>query len=481
MVQKIGEIMLKTTEVFTPNTSSPRLSKVSRVALEEHLADKVDEGGMYIFVQGVTKLGKTTLVRGAVKELDSHFWFDAQNLREGTAALWSALASQLRHPIEEAMKSTNTDTSKWSFLGSLGFPGITVGTRAGGSHASGWEKSRIITNDLPHAIPAALAALRESGKSAAIVLDDFHFIDDQEVRTQILQALKPVADKGVTIIVVTLPYRDNFQAFTTSNIGGRSAVLEIPTWTEEELSEIAETGFAQLSVWAENADISLLAANSFGSPQIMQNLCLQLCRQINQIRQAQSALTKLELPSDSERLFKLVSDQNALNWLKHLGRGLNTRGKKRRIYSIKDDGQKMGLDGYTLVLHALRKLGPQPRTPLAVLKAELAKLREVDISVISRMNLSQILTPMSLLALNDMQAKLKEVDEAQEHLEADDIFADSQRLEVPQPVFEWSDQEGAKPINILDPLLLFTLRWHWPDVLEALKSERGDSEVVAVP
>lgn len=468
--------MLKTTAVFTPNTSSPKLSKVARTALDKTLSDCLDEGGMYVFVQGVTKLGKTTLVASAVRQdtnspdtgVDQHFWFDSQNLRGGASAVWTALASQLRHPFEEALATTKTDTSKWSFLGSLGF----FTSHAGGEHSYSYDKSRVVAVDLPHAIPAALKQIVDSGKSVAIVLDDFHFIGDEATRMEILQALKPVADKGVTIVVVTLPYRDNFKAFQKSNIGGRNEVLEIPQWTVPELSEIAHTGFRELNFAAKEEDIRLLAENSFGSPQIMQSLCLLMCRTINDYRYGQEQLTELKFPENPGQIFTRLSDQNALLWLRHLGTGAATRGVTRAEHPIKDGDLSMNLDGYKLVLHALRNLGPKPQTSLADLKAEIARLREVNLSVVSKMNLHQVLNQMTFLALADTEAKLKEIDDSKTQLEMGDVFEDVDIPQVPQPVFEWNAKQAQSPISILDPLLLYALKWHWPEVLNKLLAER---------
>lgn len=478
---------LKATDVFTPNTSSPKLSKVYRESLKSTLNDEVSKGGAFVFVQGVTKLGKTTLVRDAVivpdedgdTGVDLCFWFESQNLRGGADVLWKALAAQLRHPIEKALASKESNTSKWGWLASLGFIRGSIGN----DHAFSYEKSEVQAVDLPHAIPEALKVLRDAGQSIAIVLDDFHFIEDEAVRTEILQALKPVADKKVTVIVVTLPYRDNFYVVTTSNIGGRSAVLDVPVWSRDELAEIADTGFRELTVFASEPDIFRLADNSFGSPQIMQGLCLELCW-LNSIRKKQDSITQLKIPSLEEELFKKIEDENAKNWLERIGRGAKTRGKKRKFYDITVQGSSMKLDGYTLVLQALKNLGPQPRTTLVSLKSEIALLRGVQLSVINKMNLGQVLDAMSLLALKDMQAKLKEVDDfnspddisVEGMLKEEDIFEDSDAKSVPQPVFEWKKNEATAPINILDPLLLYTIRWHWIDVLTALKAENASTE-----
>lgn len=480
---------LKVTDVFTPNTSSPTKSKVSRGALMKTLNDEVSKGGAFVFVQGVTKLGKTTLVRDAVCEpdedcdsgVDLHFWFESQNLRGGPDDLWKALAAQLRHPIEKALATKETNTSKWGWIGSLGF----VRSSVGNDHAYSFEKSEVQAVDLPHAIPEALKELRNSGLSIAIVLDDFHFIEDEGVRTEILQALKPVADKKVTILVVTLPYRDNFYVVTTSNIGGRSVVLEVPTWCPDDLAEIADTGFRELKVFATAEVTHQLALNSFGSPQIMQGLCLELCWN-NTVRKEQDALTKLRLPTKTDDLYKKLNDENAKSWLERIGRGAKTRGRKRKFYEIYEDGNPITLDIYTLVLHALKNLGPQSRTTLNELKVEIGRLRQVEPPSVNRMNLGQALSAMSLLALKDMQATLKEVDEskikyedeltATDEIHPEDIFEDSAARSVPQPVFEWNKNEATSPINILDPLLLYTLKWHWLDVFEVLRAENSGTD-----
>lgn len=458
--------LLKTSDVFTPNTSSPKLSKVSRSELEEELQDYIEERGKYVFVHGATKLGKTTLVKGAVRELDLFFWFDAQNLRGGSKDLWSALASALRQPVEEAMSSSKSDKSKWSFISTLGF----FTSNAAGEHTKGSNNEKTFAIDLAHEIPRVFEALIEDGKSVALVLDDFHFIEDEATRSEILQALKPVADKGVSIIIVTLPYRNNAAAITTSNLSGRTKTVKMPLWSISELSEIANTGFTELNVSATAQDVHLLATNSFGSPQIMQELCLQVCRKINHIRTKQEDHVTLQMPPNAADLFKLVSDETAKSWLHHIGRGLKTRGKKRKNYDLPDGPT---VDGYALILHALRSLGPQPTTTINQLRTEIAKLRKVELQAVTSMNLEDKLRGMSMLAAVDMKEALKEVDEDAGPVQVSDIFeGGSTAKAVPQPVFEWLEDESAKPINILDPLLVFTLRWHWDDVRRAVAAEQ---------
>lgn len=222
---------LRATEVFTPNRSSPKLSLVSRAAIEEEIGDYLDEGGRFICLQGVTKLGKTTIADTAAKKIDLVFNFDSQNLRGGARDLWSGLAAMLRQPVEEEESRSSSDTAKWSFQGLLGF----FNASAGGEHSKSKGKTFTYTNDLPKAVIDAVAGLAEKRKSMVVVLDDFHFIEAESVRIEILQALKSIANRSVSVLLVTLPERDFSRIFTKANLVGRNATVEIPLWREDEL------------------------------------------------------------------------------------------------------------------------------------------------------------------------------------------------------------------------------------------------------
>jgi len=212
-----------------------------------------------------------------------------------------------------------------------------------------------------------------------------------------------------------------------------------------------------------------MADNSFGSPQIMQELCLQICRKLNGYRVKQEEPRPLVMPNQPAELFKLVVDDTAKSWLHRIGKGLQTRGRKRKSYELTDG---LTVDGYALILHALRSLGPQPTTPLSQLRNRIAELRGVNLQAVTSMNLEDKLRGMSLLAAVDMKEALKEIDEEKIALDITDVFEGGGTVTaVPQPVFEWNEQ-GEKPVSILDPLLVFTLRWHWDDVRKAVAAER---------
>lgn len=454
--------VIKATEVFTPNTSSPPLSMVKRSEIELEIDDYLDEGGKFVCLQGVTKLGKTTIAETAAAKIDHIFSFDCQNLTKGAPALWSGLASELKQPVQKAMNDSKADTSKWSFWASLGF----VSSTAGGEHAVSSGNSTTIEYDLPKAVKSAFEALAELGESIVVVLDDFHFIMDEKDRVEILKALKSVANKSVSVLLVTLPERDNSRIFTEANLPGRNATVEIPLWSEDELIEIAYTGFKELNLWAEKKTISELALNSFGSPQIMHTLSLALCRNVNSIRENQPALTKLNAPSDLERFYGARVDTNAEKWLKQLAFGKGTRGKERSLYPSSEEGSAQVFDGYTVCLQALRNLGPKPVTKYVDLGNEIGKILGLNAQQVSKMQLKGTLKNMNELANAEMSVALNRLVQNLEDPEAGN---------VPQPFFEWGQSETDQPIKILDPVFLYALKWHWSAVLKSVDVKRQDA------
>lgn len=439
---------LKATEVFTPNRSSPKFSLVSRVEIEQKIGYLLDEGGRFICLQGVTKLGKTTIADTAVKQVDLVFKIDSQNLRGGAKDLWSSLAKKLRQPVEEEEARASSDTIRWSFQGLLAFFNVT----AAGDHSTTRGTTSTYTNDLPQAVADAISALHDQRKSMVVVLDDFHFIEDESVRVEILQALKPLANLSVSVLLVTLPERDFSRIFTKANLGGRNATVEIPLWTVDELKGIAKKGFKELNLEAEDETVGVLARNSFGSPQIMQALSLRLCRNENDVHRKQSELTSLNPPKESRNFYSEAVDDSSKKWLTRLAAGKKTKGTERKIYPSRIDS--VSFDGYTICLQALKNLGPKATTTLDELKAEVGKLLEIEPAAVTRMQLHGPLKNMTHIANQEMREALTEAE--QESLLP---------LLVPQPFFEWGHDETDQPIKILDPVLLFAIEWHWDEVL----------------
>lgn len=444
---------LKATAVFTPNSSSPKLSLVQRTEIEHEIDDYLEEGGKFVCLQGVTKLGKTTIADTAAKKIDLTFKFDSQNLQGGAKDLWRALASKLRQPVEEAHSRGTTDTAKWSFRGLLGF----FNAEAAGDHAKTSGKTVTFENDLAQIVTSAIEGLTAEGKTILVVLDDFHFIENQSARVEILQALKPIANHKVSVLLVTLPERDFSRIFNKANLMGRSATVQVPLWSTDELEGIAVKGFKELNVQADPETIKMLAKKSYGSPQIMQTLSLRLCRNANNVRDKQEHLTPLLPPSEPKKFYSAAIDDSSKKWLAKLASGKGTRGTERNVYT--DPASKRKYDGYTICLQALKNIGPKPVTTFEELKFEVARVLGIEPKDVSRMQLHGPLSNMTDIAHEEMKATLATV--VPEGLPLS--------ISIPQPFFEWGQTEMEQPIKILDPVLLFAIDWHWEEIMSSIE------------
>lgn len=448
---------LNATSVFTPNSSSPKLSLVERTEIEHEIDDYLEEGGKFICLQGVTKLGKTTIADTAAKKIDLTFKFDSQNLQGGAKDLWRALASKLRQPVEEAHSRGASDTAKWSFRGILGF----FNPEFGGEHAKTSGKTFTLENDLAQIVTSAIEGLTAEGKTMLVILDDFHFIENDLVRVEILQALKPIANHSVSVLLVTLPERDFSSIFSRANIMGRSATVQVPLWSTDELEGIAAKGFKELNVHAEPETIRMLAQKSYGSPQIMQTLSLRLCRYANNVRVRQKHLTPLLPPSEPRLFYSAAIDDGSKRWLAKLASGKGTRGTERNVYT--DTASKRKYDGYTICLQALKNVGPKPVTTFEELKFEVAKILGFEPKDVTRMQLHGPLGNMTEIAQEEMKATLATV--VREGLPL--------TMPIPQPFFEWGRDEIDQPIKILDPVLLYAIEWHWEEVMSSIERRQS--------
>src|SRR5699024_1813485 len=96
-------------------------------------------------------------------------------------------------------------------------------------------------------LPELVEKLRADGQLVTIVLDDFHFIPEQ-TRREAIQALKPLAHKGASVVIITLPHRRSEASRLVKDVGGRTETVEVEPWSDDDLALIAQKGFDELHV-----------------------------------------------------------------------------------------------------------------------------------------------------------------------------------------------------------------------------------------
>lgn len=445
-----------------------------RKKLWNDLSQLADQGGAFIPVLGVTKLGKTTLVKDVMKR-GAYVYLPSQELTAGPSALWSHLATSLEIPTSTTKGKVMGDKSKWGFFAKFGVtvPGLNLG---GGSNIEGEhsvDKSTGFTYELElstavtEAMRLLAATAEEKGDHPpVIVLDDFHFVTNVRTRREILLALRPVMENDATLILASLPGREHDEAYDGANLDGRLAPIKVPIWDREELREIATLGFAILKVVPQPGVVDKLIEQSYGSPQIMQQLCLNLCRE-NEVRDDESGVGVLDSPADWPTFFRLIKDSQSIKWLGLLGIGLTQRGNPRNRVTLVDG---RSFDGYQLILWAIHELGSPSEVAFTSVANKIAELLDRPVAELATYALEQKAKNMNVVATREMKDALAKHAESSGEPAADELDIELKTFSaeeidlaelIPQPVFEVSgDRAADMTLRIMNPLLAYALTWH---------------------
>lgn len=474
--------IIQTSDVFTP-AKLPTVTDVDRTTVSKELSMWVRRGGFFVSLLGNTKLGKTTLIKSFLATLPEGSWsvyLPGQRLGAGADDLWLKLARELGIATSKETGMANSNTSTWGIMARLQasiLPGVakaTAGANAGGSiedRATSAEKFDI---DAETAVTHALQLLKDDNRQVVIAVDDFHFVSDPAARRDIVIALRTLTDNGCSVVLSTVMSAEFDPAFANANTGGRRKIVRVPRWDLQELEQIAHQGCKALNLWAAPELITQLANESFGSPQIMQQLCLDLVEIENKTLERDSSEDQLEIdpPQDLTAFFQSLEDDDAFGWLKKLSAGPNPRKKRKKRTHPGPPPRE--LDGYQIIMRALHELGSPASLSIADLRAHVSKTLGISGQDLTNLALELKARNLGLLAsknttdaLEKFQAVSDEEPAADEHAAEEEAFADLVSKEaIPQPVFEVLGEDAQTAIHILDPLLSYVIKWH-PDTIEA--------------
>jgi hypothetical protein len=478
--------MANTSDVFTP-AKLPTVTDVDRSQVSAELKKWASRGGYFVSVLGTTKLGKTTLVKGYLSTLNNESAWSAylsgQSLQEGPTALWAQLAVQLEIPSSRESGLVSGDRTNWGVTSRFKFawfPGsdTSLEGRIGGDVLEERRSGLTFDTDPETAVKEVIGKLRAAGVSATIAIDDFHFVTSVEARRNIALALRPLTDIGLTVILSTIHAGQIAEAMANTNLGGRRKPVVVPRWNQGELEQIALKGFPHLSITASDATINKLAAESVGSPQIMQQLCLDLCEDINDVRSGESGQSLLELrePDSWNDFFRALQDEDAADWLRTLTRGPNPRkGRRKRRHP---GPPPHDLDGYQLIMWTLHEMDSPTEVSFSDVKAHIGTKLGLTGTELNKLALELKAKNLNALASKDTRAALSahqadglddsDGDELDESADEAAIFGELVAAEaIPQPAFEIRGEQQEAQVSVLDPLLSYTIKWHPEIILES--------------
>lgn len=404
-------------EVFRPKsmpdfTYVERKSRKSGTTYERSLKRALQAEGTLISITGASKSGKTVLCH---KVIPPDLLVDLSGSQiQKQEDFWQQISEKLDLP-EETQTTTveqRTDGMKAGIKGNAAL--VLANGEYSRTNASG--VNRAVKTGRNNSV--IMKGIIEQKK--VLVIDDFHYIE-KEVQLYIARTLKTELFKGLKAILLSLPHRSDDAVKQNSDLIGRTTYIEIEPWDKEELGQIAALGFDKLEMGITEEEKERLAVESIGSPQLMQELCLNLAYELDD--HGRSCV-------DQEMINRAlaITVGNYRHYEDPLGVALKGPKKgryKRTQYQLKDGTEA---DIYMLILLSVSSSPPEIRLS----KGEILK-RMGDILVeTSQRPRSEGLSRSVKNIANIIKDSLPNLD-----------------------TVDW--QEGV--LDILDPFLLFYLRW----------------------
>ena len=396
--------MVKAVDVFTPN-DVPTFSYVERgeYNFERRLQEALSVPKMIISLSGPSKSGKTVLVRRVVGENLIHVYGATIKTSDD---LWSKVLDWMDAPEQEVEKdgSTNYIEGSASGRGGISIPFVAQGN-AEAAVKTGHQGTT--STERTFGRKGLAQVVREIGKSDfAVFVDDFHYIP-KDVQKDIGKEIKEAAEAGVRILAASVPHRSDDVVRSNTELRGRVTNIDTTYWKEAELEQIAYLGFRELNADIAPAVIRRLTREAFGSPQLMQAICLNLCFELA-IRETRPVHERVSVDDATvTRALERTSTQTDFSSMTSvLHAGPRQRGMERKEFFF-TDGSKG--DVYRCLLLAMKADPPQLSFPYGEMLARTAAVCMGDSPVGS--SLSTSLRLMDQLAKTVQEASVIEWDE----------------------------------------------------------------------
>lgn len=341
---------MKIHQVFTPN-DTPKVTYVDRSEhkLEQRLRDYYSTPNLVISVSGPSKSGKTVLIKKVISEellipIAGAGISSANNLWERALDWMGAPTSISTAKSKDHNISGNVESG-----GKAKIPLVAEGSlSASGGVSYSWGNQTIETTSRD----PLNQVIREIADSEFVVfIDDFHYIKP-EFREEIGRQIKAAAENGVKVITASVPHRADDVVRSNPELRGRVAAIDMQYWTQDELRKISEKGFDALNVKIPHSIESNLAMEAFGSPQLMQAMCLNLCFEM---KISEKSFLKRDINISDENsndiLLRTASFTDFAKMLTALHTGPRIRGTERKLHDFLDE---TGGDVYRAILLAIK-------------------------------------------------------------------------------------------------------------------------------
>ncbi|WP_295580010.1 hypothetical protein [uncultured Oscillibacter sp.] len=412
---------ISASHVFVPG-GFPKITYVAReeYGLENRVCMAKDNLTKLMVITGPTKSGKTVLVDKIFPQ-ESAIWIDGGMITDENS-FWELIVDKL--DLFTSFERTESDSNSSGIESNLSLDGNVLvakgGVRVSGksdtSLTSGYLNGRSVS-----AKTVAISALRTS--LIPLVVDDFHYIE-KPTQKSIVRALKAPIMHGLPAIFIAIPNRKYDAIEVEREMTGRIENIEMPIWEEDELAEIAVTGFKVLNVQVKKSLIDKLTHAAYGSPFLMQEFCKALCVN-SEIQESSKEIQYISENIDVTDIFAEIAEHSGRSMFEKLKRG--PRARTDRISRRLIDGTTT--DIYGVVMNALKSLQPGVESmPYDTLRANIKNIM-ID-QPPQKHEVSRVLDKIAQISYTDTSST---------------------------KVIDW--QKDNDIITITDPFFAFFLKW----------------------
>lgn len=319
----------------------------------------------HIVLYGSSKQGKTSLVK---KHLSDEVCLAINcEKKKSLNDIYISILKGANFRIETESESTATNSRKTGI-------GLKVLSVIGLSHDINAEKgikskSKRLEFDINN-VNDVINALNAVNFNKYIVLEDFHYLDE-EIQAAFAFQLKVFNERSrILFIILGVWLNQDRLSQYNGELAGRLCNISADKWTAEDFEKVIRNGETMLSVRFSTGIKEIMIESSFGSIAILQELCLEFCKE-NNIHNSQSKeIVLCKQVQVSKILARWISNQDS-RFNSFLRRIIYEKGDEQGLYKaiifcllIADPEELM--DGITLksILDLSREF-----KPLATLKA----------------------------------------------------------------------------------------------------------------
>ena len=332
--------------------------------------------------------------------------------------LWRNALAWMEVPIERV--ETEGSTISAELGGKAGIPFVAEGKAEATGSLGGAKRSETTEKFEPTGLQQVVKEIADS--EFVVFVDDFHYIP-KDVQKEIGKQIKEAAESGVRICTASVPHRADDVVRSNTEPRGRVQAIDTDYWNVEELEQIAYRGFRELNVDVAPAIMRRLTAEAFGSPQLMQAICVNFCFETG-VYETLPEHKRIDmdfatLQSILERTSTMTDFSSMISILHS---GPRQRGIERKEFDFTDGSRG---DFYRCVLLAMKADPPRLSFPYDEMVRRTRALSKKETPVGS--SVAQSLMQMEKLAGTVQEA----------------------------PVIEWDEDV----LDIVEPYFLFFLRW----------------------